>query len=155
MTNRDKELPGMNITISAIASCTNISDCMTIEEIRSATVDNEQLSMLSEYVLHSWPSMRAVVQKELQMYWSFRDDIVIIDGITIKDERIITPVSLYGKVWNQMHMNHMGIEKSRLLACEFICCPFVKNCPTCLDFQAMQPKDKNILHEIPVRLWES
>ena len=31
----------------------------------------------------------------------------------------------------------------------------IKNCPTCLEFQATQPKDKIMPHEIPVGLWES
>ena len=30
----------------------------------------------------------------------------------------------------------------------------VKNCPTCLDFQAKQPKEKES-HKTPGRLWES
>ena len=41
-------------------------DCMTAEEIGSATLDGEYLSMLSEYVLHSWPSARAEVWKDIQ-----------------------------------------------------------------------------------------
>ena len=34
-------------------------------------LDNEYLSMLSEYVLSSWPSIRAHIQKDLQLHWSF------------------------------------------------------------------------------------
>ena len=54
----------MNITINAIESCTNIPDCMTAEEIRSDTIEDEHLSMISAYVLHARPSMRAEVQKK-------------------------------------------------------------------------------------------
>ena len=55
-------------------------------KIRSVTVDDEHLSILSEYVLYGWPSMTAELQKELQPSWSLRDEIVIIAGITIKSK---------------------------------------------------------------------
>ena len=32
-------------------SCTDIPDCMTVEEIRVATLDNEHLGILSEHML--------------------------------------------------------------------------------------------------------
>ena len=69
----------MNITINAIESFMDISGSMTAEEIRSVTTDDEHICRLSEYVLHSWLSITAEVQKDLQPYWSFRDEIAIID----------------------------------------------------------------------------
>ena len=40
--------------------------------------------MVSNYILHGWPSMKVEVQKEVLLYWSFRDEVVVIDTITIK-----------------------------------------------------------------------
>ena len=37
---------------------------MAAKEIIVATVDHEQLGLLTEYVLHNWPSMKAEVQEE-------------------------------------------------------------------------------------------
>ena len=53
----------------------------------------------------------------------------------------------------------MGIEKTRLLVCGFICwvnmnadiIETVKHCPTSLDFWQTQPKDKTVPHKIPGR----
>ena len=70
-TNRDEEIPGMYTTINAIESWMDIPDCVTAEEIRMATLDNEQLAILSEHVFCSWPSTKAEVQEELQPYWLF------------------------------------------------------------------------------------
>ena len=49
-TNRDKEISDTSITINAIESCTDIPDCMTTEDIRLASLEDEHLDMLSEYV---------------------------------------------------------------------------------------------------------
>ena len=56
----------------------------------------------------------------------------------------------------------MGIEKTKLLACESIICVninddienFIKICTTCLMFQQTQAKDKMIHHDIPLRPWD-
>ena len=79
---------------------------MTAEEIRLAAKDDKPLCMLSENVLPGWPSTKTEVQKE--PYWSFRDEIVIIDGIAMKDRRIIVPTSLQRKAIKQLHINHVG-----------------------------------------------
>ena len=52
----------MNITINAIVMHGHTS--MTAEEFRAVTRDDGHLSMLSEYVLCGWPSMRAEVHED-------------------------------------------------------------------------------------------
>ena len=76
--------------------------------------------MLSECILHGWPLMGAEVKKDLQSYWSFRGENVIICGIAMKGKTTIIQASLQGKVLNQLHINRMGIVKAMLLACEVI-----------------------------------
>ena len=81
----------------------------------------------------------------------------------MKGKRIIIPTSLQGKTLNHLHMNYMDIEKTRLITFKSIYWINMnaeiedtgKNCPTCLDFQETQPKDKTISHKIPGRPWES
>ena len=52
-TNRDDKVLGMCITIGMIESNTDIPDCMSAEEIRVATLDDDDLGLLSAYVLCS------------------------------------------------------------------------------------------------------
>ena len=66
-TNKE-EIPDMYITINTNESCTDIPDCMIAEEIRIAILDDEQVDMLSEPILHSYPSTKAELQEELQPY---------------------------------------------------------------------------------------
>ena len=60
-----------------------LPDSMKAEEIRIAALGDEHISMLSELTLHGCPLTKAEVQKGLQLYWSFRDEIAIIDGIAM------------------------------------------------------------------------
>ena len=61
-----------------------------------------------------------------------------------------------------MHTNHMGIEKTKLLAHESVFWhninadikAYIKLCTTCLEFQQTQPNEKITHHDIPLRPWE-
>ena len=63
------------------------------------------------------------------------------------------------KTLNKLHLNHVGLEKTRLLVCEPIYWvsmnadipETVKNCPTHLDINTTQLQIKPVLHEIPRR----
>ena len=46
--------------------------------------------------------------------------MAVTDGIIIKGRHVIIPEILKTQVLHQLHINHMGIEKLKLLAHEFI-----------------------------------
>ena len=106
---------GMYITNNAAISCTKIPDYMTAEEIRETTLEDVHLSTLAELVLCGWSSINTTVQKELQTYWSFREETTVIHGILIKGRRIIVPTFLKDSAIKQLHINHVGIQKRRML----------------------------------------
>ena len=95
---------------------------------------------------------------DLKPYWSYRDELPVIDGIVLKGRPIIIPTSLGQQELDQLHTNHMGIEKTKLPACESVYWSSInvdiKNCATCLEYKQMQPKEMIIYHDIPLRPWE-
>ena len=106
--------------------------------------------------------MKDELHADLRPYWSYRGELAVIDGIILKGRHIVIPKSLKQQVLDQLHMNQMGIEKTKLLACESVYWSsikadienYIKHCATCLKFQQMQPKEKIIHHDIPLRPWE-
>ena len=48
---------------------------------------------------------------DLRPYWSYRDDLAVIDGVLMKGRHIIIPAELKHQVLDQLHLNHMDIEK--------------------------------------------
>ena len=109
----------MGISICVIETCMDILDCRA-EEIHLVSIDDECIGVLSNYVLYGWPSRKAEVQKEAQPHWSFRDAITVMAHYERKNIIIIIPSSLQMKALDQLHVNHMGIERMRLLAWESI-----------------------------------
>ena len=98
----------------------------------------------------------------IRPYWSYKDDLAVIDSIVMKGRHIIIPEVLKQQVRDQLHVNHMGIKKIKLLAWESIYWVninndienHVKNSSTFLEFQQMQPKEKTIQNDIPMKPWD-
>ena len=102
------------------------------------------------------------MHSDLKPYWSYRDKLAIIDRVVLKGRHTIIPTSLKQQVLEQLHTNHMGIDKTKLLTCESVYWSdinadiktYIKSCATCLEFQQLQRKEKIIHHDIPLRLWK-
>ena len=110
-------------------------------------------------IIAGWPDSKDEINTYLKPYWAYRDELAGIDGIILKGRHIIIPTSLRQQVLNQLHTNHMGTEKMKLLACKCVLWysinadikKYIKQCVTCLDFQQIQPKERIIHHDIPLR----
>ena len=87
--------------------------------------------------------------------------MAVSDSIIIKVRHVVISEVLKPQALDQLHINHMGIEKIKLLACGPIYWAninndiesFIKNSTICLAFQQTQLKEKIIHHDIPIRLW--
>ena len=88
--------------------------------------------------------------------------MAVINGVILKGRCEVIPESLQNMPLEQLHASHMGIEKTKLLACESIYWTninddiekHIKNCSTCLDFQQTQPKEKIMHPKIPAKPWK-
>ena len=113
--------------------------CISGEIQQVSSIDNH-LQQLKGIIITGWPDSRDELHADLQPYWSYRDGLAVIDGIILKGKCIIIPNSLKEQVLNQLHTNHTGIEKIKLLACECVYWPsinadiekYIKQCATCL-----------------------
>ena len=88
--NKDDTLPdilGMKINTDAMCTTTDIPNCINIQELQQvhrATTKDEQLQQLREHIIRNWFQNRNEVLQEITSYWTFRDDMAVIDGIILK-----------------------------------------------------------------------
>ena len=88
--------------------------------------------------------------------------MVVTDSVIMKGRCLIIPKALKQQVLDQLHVNHMGTEKTNLLVHESVYFVninndienYIKNCTMHLTFQQVRPKEKIIHHDIPVRPWD-
>ena len=158
MEGKDKPIKGIDIQVDAIQATTEMPECVSVAKIQHASSINNHLPQLKGIIITGWLYSRDELHVDLQPYWSYRDELAVIDGIILKGKCTIIPNSLKKQVLNQLHKNHMGIEKTKLLAHECINWPninadiekYIKQCATCLQFQQMQSQERIVHHDIPI-----
>ena len=113
---KDKPIKDMDIKVDAIWIVTDIQECISISQIQQASTQDDHLQCLKSFIIAGWPSTKDEFHTDLKPYWSYRDKLAVIDGVILKSRHIIIPASLKQQVLDQLHANHMGIEKPKLLA---------------------------------------
>ena len=152
----------MDIRVDAMQSTTDILECISISQVQQAMTQDKHLQRLKNIIITGWLNTKHELHIDIRPYWPYRDGLAVIDSVVMKGRCIIVPVELKQQVLDQLHLNHMGIEKTKLLVHELVYWVninsdienHIKNCTTCLEFQQMQPKEKIIHHEILLRPWE-
>ena len=88
-----------------------------MSQIQQASAQDEHLQCLKSFIIAGWPSTKDELHADLKPYWSYRDELAVIDGTVLKGRCIVIPTSLRQQVLDQLNTNHVGIEKTKLLAC--------------------------------------
>ena len=117
---KDKPINDIDIRIEAIQSATDIPECVSTSQIQQASAQGDHLQHPKSFIITGWPSTKDELHTDLKPYWSYKDKLAIIDGVMLKGRCIVIPISLKQQVLEQLHTNHMGIEKTKLLACKSV-----------------------------------
>ena len=51
---------------------------------------------------------RKALPPELQQYWQYRQDLLVADGLLIKGERLVIPVTMQEEMLGKIHEGHQG-----------------------------------------------
>ena len=86
-------------------------ECMTMCELQEVTYHDQHLQHLMEHVTQGWPDSKNQLPQDMRTYWTFRDDMAVIDWVVIKGNYIVIPKALQQQALKQLHMNHISIEK--------------------------------------------
>ena len=86
--------------------------------------------------------MQNKISQELMPHLTFKDKLAIIDGVVMKNRRIRISTKLQPQALEQLHINHKGMKKTRLLEKESVYWVnmysdikrAIKNCTLCLTF---------------------
>ena len=88
-------------------------ECLLMTDMQQASSQDSHIQKLKHFIITGWPNSKDEVSEELKPYWSYRDELAVMDTVVLKGRCIIIPNSLKQQVLNQLHINHMGIEKTK------------------------------------------
>ena len=121
--------------------------------------------MILKYIIQQgWPKTIKEVSKEIQKYWTFREELMIEDGLILKGMRIVIQDEKREEILKQIHEGHLGLNKCQMWAKETVYWPglndqleqLILNCQLCLKYS--RSKDKGtphtaLGHEVPPVPW--
>ena len=84
-----------------------------LEEIKEQTAKDAALKKITKYIIEGWPNSKENIVNEAKSYWSFREELSIINGIVFKSERLLIPEVMRKKVLEELHQTHKGIEQTK------------------------------------------
>ena len=95
----EKELEAQLHTVYKNAQATSA----TMKKIQEETPKDSCLTRFARHVTEGWPTKRDQIPADVKPYWSYKEDLSIINGILLKGERLIIPSSMRKEVLKQLH----------------------------------------------------
>ena len=95
----------------------------SLQQIRIATQEDNELALPKHTIIQGWPITIKDVPSVLQSYWTFREELMIEDGIILKQTRIVIPAKKCEALLKPIHEGHLGLNKCKLCAKENVYWP--------------------------------
>ena len=129
VTPTPAEEDGIKIPIVAVnLIMSNLSVSSTeIDLIHEETSKDPTFTLLKHYIHMGWPSECRMLPQELHMFWNYREDLSMENGLITKGARLLIPSTLRRKIMEQIHDGHLGIKKCMLKARESVSWPGISN----------------------------
>ena len=137
-----KEDPSLNLQIADVRL-----DQMPIDwnQVKKSYLNDPTMVKLARIIQWGWLESSRVLPDEIKVYFPYRFQLQIVNGIIFLQDRIMVPVGLRDEFLRRIHDVHLGIVKSKLLARTLIYWPnwnvdvtnMCHECTTCRENQAM------------------
>ncbi|XP_055527582.1 uncharacterized protein K02A2.6-like [Wyeomyia smithii] len=129
---------------------------ITLKEMRQATIADETLvSVTKALETQDWPP-------ELFRYQAIEKELAVIEGIVVRDDRIVLPTKFRQRALHIAHRGHPGVIAMRRNIREKIWWPcmdrdvtnVVQECAGCAVVSRQYPPEPLIRKEMPERSWQ-
>jgi hypothetical protein len=105
---------------------------------------------------------KSLLDNTLKLFWTFKDEIHVIDDLVFKGNCLVVPTSLRSDMLKLIHEGHMGIERCRNLIKDVLFWPGISNdikniiesCEVCLKYRNNNTKEPMISHAVPDLPWQ-
>ena len=126
-----------------------------LDIIRSATLADQEMKILSNVIVAGWPNDRHDVPPEARPYFDYRDELTVQDGIVYRGDRIVVPKSMQLEMKQKVHIGHLGINSCLTRAHDTIFWPgtsseirnYIETCGTCATYGVKQFAENPMISE--------
>ena len=125
---RSKAVPlaDFNISIHKVKDLTGFKS-ITSKQIERETATDVHSEELKKYIIQSFPKSKHECTELTHDFYDYRESLTIINGMVLKDKRIVIPMNLRDDAMSTPHRSHMGIVKTKERASTCIFWPGMYN----------------------------
>ena len=91
--DKGSTLPGMDITVHEVESCTNFSS-VSLGKIRESTLRDNDLQVLKTHIINGFPLHTNQCPECIRPFFPYRDELTIFNGLILKGSHIVIPTEL-------------------------------------------------------------
>ncbi|XP_052809638.1 uncharacterized protein K02A2.6-like [Mya arenaria] len=155
------EIKGLDLHVHTVLSSMRYTD-RSIENVRKETKTDLQMQALKRTIVQGWPDSRSDCLELVHEFFNHRDELSVADDLIFRGQTLIIPKSLRQHMIEQVHLGHMGTDKSLQRAKDVMFWPgmskqindFVLNCKICLSRRNSNQKEPMTTHDIPKGPWQ-
>uniref|UniRef100_A0A669DK63 Gypsy retrotransposon integrase-like protein 1 n=1 Tax=Oreochromis niloticus TaxID=8128 RepID=A0A669DK63_ORENI len=123
----------VNIHLNLVAESLPMSDRKS-HQIKAETQKDSSLQRVITLLNGKWP------RGECKTYYNIRAELSVVNGLLLRQNRVVIPHSLRGDILKRLHERHLGIEKCKRRARTAVYWPginadiekMVSTCDTCI-----------------------
>jgi len=144
---------------SALHQFRMVASKATIDLVKRAAATDDQYQLLRRQIAVGCPDNMADLPAALREFTTFADELVEVDGLVFKGQRIVVPVDARPEILRRIHSSHIGVNGCIRRAREGVFYPgltadikkVVASCAICA---ASMQKEPLMPHDAPTRPWE-
>ena len=107
-----KDDPSLNLQIADVTlNAANID----WNQIRWMNMNDPTIVRLVRIIQQGWPDSSKELTDDIKVYFPYRFELHIVNGILFLQDRIVIPIGLRWLFLSKIHDSHLGIVKSKLL----------------------------------------
>ena len=139
----------------------NVSDA-TLLRIAKATENDDELLKLKAHIVAGFPHDKNQLEENIKIYWSYRDELSIENGVLYRGTRVIVPKIEQKNILSQIHASHLGTSTTLNKVKDNLYWPTISKdishlCETCTRCQTNKPSNAKPAMQsqpIPKRRWQ-
>lgn len=136
---------------------------VTEQLLMAETQKDSSLTDLQQHTItHGWPKNKQHLATNLCPYWSFMEELTVINGVIYKGQQALVPKNMQSTMLRKIHMNHIGAESNIRVAREILFWPGMRqaisdmrdNCIICTQYSKTLKKEPMKFLSIPTWPWQ-
>lgn len=105
----------------------NILEDTTIQNIRDANQLSSEFNRLVDLIKRGFPDRKEQLDEDLRVFWLFRDQLSVDNGLILLGSRILVPKSLRPHILEVLHSSHQGQDRTLRRARQTVFWPGMSN----------------------------